>query len=230
MQDGLLNLIVAQGDIIANFDDFFDSWSSPVLVLEPAKWATLAWPLVYKPITGLYHLDEFGECKWVFVYDSSKWVVLSVVEKCVEEGSVGFKLNDEKPVPLVKHCLESNVNSFTFQDLLTLMDHFGFESSGSNHRSRLDVLKLICSAFGDEEFVKKVISLDRLCQKKSGADDGIEPAVDDQLLLLLMENFDQDEVGAFKHEKDAIKKRVASAKQNKWRSLLSDKLKQDQDN
>lgn len=231
MQDGLLNLLVAQGDIIADFDNSLDSWSSPVLILEPAKWAALAWPLVYKPLTGLYHLDWTGECKWVFVYNSSKWVALPVVEKCFEEGSVGFKLNDEKPVPLVQHCLEANVNRFTFQDLLTLMDHFGLGSSGSSRRSRLDVLQLLCSAFGDEEFVNKVISVDKLCQKKkAGADDGVEPSVDDELLLLLMENFDQDELGALKSEKEAVKKRVTAAKQNKWRSLLSEKLKADKDN
>lgn len=229
LQDGLLNLIVSQGDIIASFSNALDAWSSPVLILETAKWAALAWPLVYKPLTVLYHLEELGECKWVFVYNSDQWVALSIVEKCVEAGSVGFKLNEEKPLPLLRHGLEMHVNSLTFQDLLTLMDLFELDSSGSKPKSRVDALKLICNAFGDEEFVNKVISLDNLSQKKAKNDAGTEPGVDDELLLYLMEHFDQDELGAMKSEKDAVKRRVAAAKQTKWRNLLTDKLKHEKD-
>ena len=220
--------MVKQGDVIAMYDPSTATLSSPVLILTTAKWAALAWPLVSEPATGVYHLDDSQGCAWVFIYDSTKWVALSAAESCSEDGFVGFTVDEEKPVPLIQHCLEAHVNQLTFHDLLTLLDHFGLSSANSGRMSRLEALKLICGMCGDCEFLEKVLSLDNVVSRsKKGAKDGDE--VQDAMTLLLMEHFDQDELGDLKTEKADAKRRVNAAKQGKWRSLLNEKLKGDQE-
>ena len=153
--------MVKQGDVIAMYDPSTGALSSPVLILTTAKWAALAWPLVYLPATGVYHLDDSQGCTWVFIYDSTKWMALSAAESCSEDGFVGFAVDDEKPpVPLTQHCLEAHVNQLTFNELLTLLDHFGLSAATTGRVSRLQALKLLCGMCGGCEFLEKVLALD----------------------------------------------------------------------
>ena len=223
-------MIVAEGDIVSFLDSDTNDWSRPMLILYSAKWACLAWPLVHDPDSDLYHVEYESECLWVYICDSSMWLAHCHTQQYVQKHGAGFRL-ECGGVPIMKYALERTVNKFTFQDLLYLLEHFNLRHSQKplSKLSRQDALELLCLKFGDQDFLSLVLANDSLTQKKVGKDQASSFTPEDEIALLLMEHFDQDEVGALKEEKREAEKKVRGAKHKKWRNLLQQKVQEDKE-